>query len=176
MWLYQRIHKYFLLNVLEMTPSRLWLVGGLHLSLSWTMKPQTWIQWSPPSTQQWLKQPVRSLANIVRRKKNWVTAVILDLCHKRRELRKKRFELEGSEKYKEVNNNNIKRCMKKAKENWIGEECSEIEENLRKNKSKRAYQIVKDLTTVKQGVTNTVLDRSGKCFTGEREILNRWKE
>ena len=42
--------------------------------------------------------------------------VILDLCDKRRELRKKRFELEGSEKYKEVNNN-IKKCMKKAKQN-----------------------------------------------------------
>ena len=31
--------------------------------------------------------------------------------------------------------------MKKAKENWIGEQCSEIEENLRKNKSKTAYEI-----------------------------------
>ena len=60
------------------------------------------------------------MANIVRRKKTWSTAEILDLCDKRRELRKKRFEPEGSEKYKEVNNN-IKRCMKKAKENWIGE-------------------------------------------------------
>ena len=27
----------------------------------------TWIQWSPPATQQWLKQPVGSLANIGRR-------------------------------------------------------------------------------------------------------------
>ena len=45
-------------------------------------------------------------------------------CNKRRELRKKRFQLEGFEKYKEVNNN-IKRCMKKAKENWIGEQSSE---------------------------------------------------
>ena len=34
--------------------------------------------------------------------------------------------------------NNIKRCMKKTKEKWIGEQCSEIEENLRKNDSKRA--------------------------------------
>ena len=33
-------------------------------------------------------------------------------------------------------NNNIKRCMKKANENWTGEQCSEIEENLRKNNSK----------------------------------------
>ena len=81
---------------------------------------------------------MRSLANIVRRKKPG-SLQILDLCDQRRELRKKRFEPEGSEKYKEVNNN-IKRCMKKAKENWIGEQCSEIEEN------KRAYQLVKDLT------------------------------
>ena len=83
------------------------------------------------------------------KKKPWVTAEILDLCDKRRELRKKRFEPEGSEKYREVNNN-INRCMKKTKENWTGERCRESEENLRKNNSKRAYQLVKDLTTVKQ--------------------------
>ena len=45
--------------------------------------------------------------------------------------------------------NNSKRCMEKAKENWIRDQCSEIEENLRKNNSKRAYQLVKDLTIVK---------------------------
>ena len=91
------------------------------------------------------------------------------------ENRKKRFESGGSEKYKVVNNN-IKRCMKKAKENWIGEKCSEMEENLRKNNSKRAHQLVKDLTTVKQGKATTVQDRSGKCLTDERQILNRWTE
>ena len=74
------------------------------------------------------------MTNIVRRKTR-VTAEILDLGDKRRKLRKKRFKLEGSEKYKEVNNN-TKRCMKKTKENWIREQCSEIEENLRKNNSK----------------------------------------
>ena len=59
------------------------------------------------------------------KKKPWITAEILDLCDKRRELRKKKIEPEGSEKYNEVNNN-IKRCMKKAKENWTGEQCSEF--------------------------------------------------
>ena len=48
--------------------------------------------------------------------------------------------------------------MKKAKANWIGEQCSETEENLRKN-SKRANQLVKDLTSVKQGKAITVQDR-----------------
>ena len=47
------------------------------------------------------------------KKKPWITAHILDLCDKRRELRKNRFKPEGSENYKEVNN--IKKCMKKQK-------------------------------------------------------------
>ena len=63
--------------------------------------------------------------------------------------------------------------MKKAKENCLGEQRSEIEENLRKCNSKRACQLVKDLTTVKQGKATTVQDRSGKCLTEERQILNR---
>ena len=35
---------------------------------------------------------------------------------------------------------------------------------------------MKDLTTVKQGKATTVQDRSGKCPTEERQILNRWTE
>ena len=36
--------------------------------------------------------------------------------------------------------------------------------------------MVKVLTTVKQGKVTTVKDRPGKCLTGERQILNRWRE
>ena len=71
----------------------------------------------------------------------------------------KRFELEGSEKYREVNNNN-KRCMKNAKENWTGEQCSEIEENLRKNNIKRAYHLVKLLLSkIVQDIDSQKSDR-----------------
>ena len=118
---------------------------------------------------------MRSLANIVRtttKKQPGSLQNFFYLCDKRRELRKKRFEPEGSEKNKEVNNK-TKRCMKKAKENWIGEQICEIEESLRKNNRKRAYQFVKDYTTVKQGKATTVQDRSEKCLTEARQILNR---
>ena len=74
------------------------------------------------------------------KKKPWVTAEMLDLCDEVRELRKKRFEPDGSEKYREVNNN-IKRCMKKATKKQTNKKLdrrTEIEENLRKNNSKRA--------------------------------------
>ena len=75
---------------------------------------------------------------------------------------RKKNEPQGSQKIKEVNNN-IRRCTKKAKVNWIGEQCSEIEETLRKNNSKKAYQLVKDLTTAKQGKATNFQDRSGNA-------------
>ena len=40
--------------------------------------------------------------------------------------------------------------MKKAKEDWIGAQLKEIETCLNKNNSKRAYRLVKDLTSEKQ--------------------------
>ena len=42
---------------------------------------------------------------------------------------------------------------------------------LRTNNSKRAYQLVKDLTTEKQGKSTSIQDKSGKCLTEENEIL-----
>ena len=66
--------------------------------------------------------------------------------------------------------------MKKAKEDWIGAQCEEIETCLNKNNSKREYQLVKDLTSEKQGRSSTIQDKSGKCLTEEKEILSRWTE
>ena len=51
-------------------------------------------------------------------------------------MRKKRFDLE----YKAVNNN-IKRRMKKANENWIGEQCCETEANLRKKYEEERQEV-----------------------------------
>ena len=45
-------------------------------------------------------------------------------------------------------------------------------EPARKNNSKRVYQLVKDVTTVKQGKATTVQDHSGQCLTEEQQILN----
>ena len=66
--------------------------------------------------------------------------------------------------------------MKKAKENWIGAQCEEIETCLNKNNNKRAYQLVKDLTSEKQGRSSAIQNKSGKCLTEEKEILSRWTE
>ena len=66
--------------------------------------------------------------------------------------------------------------MKMAKATWIQGQCQEVEACLRKNNSKKAYQLVGDLITEKQGKSTTIQDKSGKCLTEENEILNKWTE
>ena len=83
-------------------------------------------------------------------------------------------------KQKEQNNmeanKRIQKVVKKAKEDWIGTQCTEIETCQNKNNSNRAYQLEEDLTSEKQGRSSTVQGRSGKCVTEEQEILSRWTE
>ena len=110
-----------------------------------------------------------------RRKKPWVTKDGLDLCDERRNLKKKRYEAGGANEYKEANER-IQMAVKKAKEDWISAQCEEIETCLNKNNSKTAYQLVKDLTSEKQGRSLIIQDRSGKCLNKEQWILSRWTE
>ena len=66
-------------------------------------------------------------------------------------MKKKQYETEGAKEYREANRRMIQKAVKKEKEDWLGAQCEEIETCLYKNNSKRAYQLVKDLTSEKQG-------------------------
>ena len=103
-----------------------------------------------------------------------VTPEILDLCDHRRDLKKERGAPEGAKDYREIKRKIRTEMM--TKETWIQGQCQEVEACLRKNNSKKAYQLVKDLTTKKQSKSTTIRDKSGKCLTEENEILNRWTE
>ena len=110
-----------------------------------------------------------------RKRKPWVTPKIPHLYDQRRDLKKKRGKPEGAKDYRKIKRK-IRIEMKVAKETWIQGQCQEVEACLRKNNSKKAYQLVKDLTPEKQGKSTIIQDKSGKCLTEENEILNRWIE
>ena len=84
------------------------------------------------------------------RKEPWITKDLLYLCDDRKELKKRWYEAEGAKAYWEANKR-IQKVVKKAKENWIGMQCKEIEACLNKSNIKRTYQLVKDLISKKQG-------------------------
>ena len=58
----------------------------------------------------------------------------------------------------------------------ISDQYNNIEQNLEANNAKKAYQVVKGLTSNKQGRLNTILDKNGKCLIESKDILNRWTE
>ena len=80
------------------------------------------------------------------KKKPWVTIELLDMCDRRRVLKRGKNSPGGIYKYREINKE-IRTGTKETKEKWIEEQCSEIEDNLNKNNNKRAVQVVKDLTS-----------------------------
>ena len=82
---------------------------------------------------------------------------------------------EGAHKYREIRNK-IRKEMKDAKEDWIEGQCKKIEDSLKRNDSKTAFQTVKDLTNTKQSKISTIEDKNGKTLTDLQEILNRWTE
>ena len=108
-------------------------------------------------------------------KQPWVTPDIFHLCDKSSELKKDKFTIERAKQYNSVNQQ-TKKGMVKAREPWMEEWSQEIDDNLGKNNSKKAYQLVKDLTSSKQGRTTTIFDENGKRLTEDKDILNRWTE
>ena len=109
-------------------------------------------------------------------KKPWVTPEVLDLCDKRRNLKKlKHGSTEGAEKYRQADKD-VKMSMRRAKEEWIANQCNEIEDNLSRNNTKKAYNITKELTSNKQNRPSSIQDKNGKCLTENTEIMNRWTE
>ncbi|XP_071487324.1 uncharacterized protein [Diadema antillarum] len=109
-------------------------------------------------------------------KKPWVTPDLLKLCDERRDLKQSKYGSdEGADKYRQADKR-VKKSMLKAKEDWITDQCNDIERNLKANNTKKAYQVVKDLTSSKQGRPSTILDKNGKCLTESKDILNRWTE
>ena len=109
-------------------------------------------------------------------KKLWVTPHLLELCDETRNLKKSKYDsVEEADKYRQADKR-VKMNMRKAKENWVAEQSKDIEKNLKMNNTKKAYQVVKDLTNNKQGWPSTILDKDGKCLTETKDILNRWTE
>ena len=74
-----------------------------------------------------------------RKRKPWVTPEILDLCHQRQDLKKKRGKPEGAKDYREIKRK-IRTEMKMAKETWIQGQCQEVEVEVNAKKWKHASE------------------------------------
>ena len=58
----------------------------------------------------------------------------------------------------------------------IEEQSEDIENNISKNNSKKAYDTVKNLTKPKQSKVSTIKDKNGETLIEKNRILQRWTE
>ena len=66
--------------------------------------------------------------------------------------------------------------MRKAKENWFNQKCTDIGNCLIRNNTKKAYHIVNDLTKQKDKIDVNINDKDGKCITDKSDVMKRWTE
>jgi len=74
-------------------------------------------------------------------------------------------------------NNQLRRATDKAREKWWEEQCSELEQYVKRGRMDLTYRRVAELTKQKKKKHNTqVKDRHGKLLTEEEEVKCQWKE
>ena len=79
------------------------------------------------------------------KKKPWITAEILAKCDERRKMKKLKSDSKGAKQYKKINKI-ILQHIQEAKEKWIEDQCTEMEDDLCRNQTQKAYDIIKNLT------------------------------
>ena len=92
-----------------------------------------------------------------------MTEEILSLMEKRR-----RYKNRDEEKYRELNRKIHRECTK-AKEKWMDEICTEIEE-LDKRDQQRMYEKVGSITKKRKGTQNTTIKK--RDGTTKNDMIN----
>ena len=70
----------------------------------------------------------------------------------------------------------LKKAQGKHRRHRSKNNAKVLKKILKKNNSKKAYQLVKELISLKQGKTTTIQDKAGKCLIEEQDNLMRWTE
>ena len=106
----------------------------------------------------------------------WVTNKVLDLCDQRLQLKqKKHTSTEAGLEYRKVNRE-VRKKKNAAKEEWIEEQCKNIEKVMMSGNSKKAYNTLKALTKTQQHKSAITEDSSGNILMESTAVLNQWME
>ena len=114
-----------------------------------------------------LKLPINT-----RRKNNkWITDEILDLMEKRRQYRNS-----DENRYRQLHNL-VKRKIKEAKEMWLAENCSEIEQFERQYDMFNLHKKIKETAGIYRSRNGGIItDNNGVALLGVDEKVKRWRE
>ena len=101
-----------------------------------------------------------------------MTDHILNLMENR-----KQFKNSDKDEYNRLNKQ-INLACKEAKEKWLVNQCEEVEQLEKQNKSREMHNKVKELTSknTKKKASGCIKDKSGNILFNQEEIAVRWVE
>ena len=104
-------------------------------------------------------------------KNKWMTEEILRMMRRRQAMPQRR----NSDEYKQLHREIRKKC-REAKEEWLKNECAEIEKG-KETDSKAMHKRIKDLTGAKTcSSSGCIRSKDGTIITEKDDILERWTE
>ena len=105
------------------------------------------------------------------RKEKWLSEEVLQIAETRREVKSK----VEKERYMHLNAE-IQRIVRRDKKDFLSDQCNEIEENNRTEKTRDLFKKIRDTKGTFHAEMGTIKDRNGIELTEAEEIRNRWQE
>ena len=105
------------------------------------------------------------------KKAKWLSEEALQIAVKRREAKSKGEK----ERYKHLNAE-FQRIARRDKEAFLSDQCKEIEENNRMEKTRDVFKKIRDTKGTFHANMGTIKDRNGMDITEAEDIKKRWQE
>ena len=87
----------------------------------------------------------------------------------------KRREAKGKEKSKDTHlNAEFQRIARRGKQDFLSDQCKEIEENNRMGKTRDVFKKIRDIKGTSHAKTGTIKDRNGMDLTEAEDTKKRW--
>ena len=107
-------------------------------------------------------------------RKPWISDNTFRLMDKRQALKALRNSSEeGEERHREAHRA-IQREARRDKARWLEEQCASAGEELKRNNSRKAYQLIKTLRKNFQPKLRNIKNAEHRVLTDLKDILRRW--
>ena len=106
------------------------------------------------------------------KKAKWLSEEALQIAEKKREAKGKG----GKERYTYLNAEFQRISSKRDKKAFLSDQCKEIEENNRMQKTRDLLKTIRDTKGTFHAKMGTIKDRNGMDLTKAEDIKKRWQE
>ena len=109
-------------------------------------------------------------------KNRWITEATLKEVEVRRKVKSKGIRDPVQEAIYKEQNSKIRRMMRKDKEQFVEDQCKNIEENAMTNSTRELFNGVRSLTRKFRPAINTIKNEAGVILCDREHVKDRWRE